>query len=349
MSAQSDSVFKMEVQGRVSSLVGSHSSRSMLVTTMLNGCHTFRFKNSDDGSTFNGFSESQIETFPAETVGSQPFLCSCLSEDGSRIFLGSSTGEVTAIIRSNPAGIGCAGRSGVYKHEEPLPVRSLHAFPSTDLSVLLCTDSGTAVIDVEAGERTWSCANIAPRGIGAVPLGEKAIAVANYDGKVLLFDTRCSSTQPYCILSVPDQITAVAVGENSAVYAGTVGGRVFRLRCIDTQPPIRDEALATGLTRSPLRSLAVQGDVVAAGDVSGKLAIIDCSEKPNPTVYWRADQLFESTSAVSEAEAEGAVDVNALQNWNNSEVTATCIQGGLIWASFCAHGSEHSDIIGIPL
>lgn len=327
------SVSKVEVLGRVSSLSFCAKNNSILCGTILNGTHVFHLSSDtrSTGATTN-ISSRQIETFSTDVTGSQPCLSSCFLNDSARIVLGSSEGDLVVLDRS------AHKKCNQYSLGETVSVRSVAAVPTYPNAVLASVDTGAQLIDTETAACLASFPSPVARTVGALVIDSFTYAVANYDGKVLLFDARNGSV-PQCILSIPDQICSFNMCPGTGtVCAGTAGGRVFRLRC-GVNDVSREEAFATGTTRSPIRSLAVSHQTVAAGDVAGRLSIIDLSDAGNPTMSWS------SQDVCGGGHDEGPSDSQRALNHSNTETTATTFSNGALWTSFSAHGSECSHLV----
>eukprot|EP00796_Vickermania_ingenoplastis_P005977 gene5977-4286_t len=333
MDSPPQTVCKIEVLGRVAALSHSQDANSILASTVLNGCHIFNLNDEFYGTKISaGIGSGDVESYPFELFGKKPFLSSCFLNSGKDFVMGSATGDVVAVSRTSRQLL----RSFV--KEDKSAIRSLHCMTNKPSCFLLCTDAGAEIIDVSEGLLA-SFDSPTPRCVGALCVDTNSVAVANYDGKVLVFDVR-NTKRPESILSVPDQICSFSMcTEQGTVCCGTVGGRIFTLRC-GKDSVTREEAFATGKTRSPIRALAVHRTTVTAGDVSGRLSVLDISDVPNPTTYWTPKRLFSS--------GRTAVQDQLTPNWDNAEVTATTITGGAAWASFAVHGMDQSYIVAVP-
>lgn len=346
----------MEVHGKVHSLAVDETTNSCLAVTVLNGAHTFFMKDNFYGDNlFSGMSASGVEGYPYATFGNDPLVSGCFVGDGQSIAVGSAAGCVTTVSRRS-RGISSSlvitlPRSGGPADSDSegrgLPVRSLAVLPGPGNHVLACTEVTTAVADVERGVTLYHLVTPVSRSVAAVPLSATCFATANYDGKVLLYDTR-DSLKPSVVLSIPDQITCLGVSPDSGeVCAGTVAGRVFTLRCAEGL--MREQAFGTGKKRAPIRSVAMYGNRIVAGDISGKLSILDASDVPNSTKYWTADTLL-NDSAVGRADDANEVSPvsDTVARWESTEVTAVTLAKGIAWAAFSRPDSDSTQVVALP-
>ncbi|KAG5472469.1 hypothetical protein LSCM1_03868 [Leishmania martiniquensis] len=335
---------RLEVVGKVSSICYDDTTSSCLVSTILNGTHVFNLDDSFYGANLAvGLSASSVESYPYHTMGEEPLMSSCFFNAGQLFAVGSSCGSVTVVSRRSRALTSC------YTAPDSLPVRTLSEFPGQSNCLLMCTERGAAVIDVERSQLRVSLANPAPgRAVAAVPLLPHTSVVANYDGKALLYDMRYGNT-PISVLSLPDQITCLATSRDaSVVCVGTVGGRVFTLRC--TEGPQREQAFGMSNRRSPVRCVAIDRGRIAAGDLSGRLALIDTADVPDPTVYWCAETLLRLPRQSSHGEAldRDLEPAGAAAACADTEVTAVALTQGTAWMSFCSSKSGASQVVAIP-
>lgn len=342
---------RVEVLGKVSSMHYDHTTSSCLVSTVLNGTHVFNLDDDFYGANLStGVSARSVETYPYHAIGDAPLLSSTFFNAGVLFAVGSSSGTVTVVSRRSRA------ITASYAAPDCLPMRSLHAVAEQPDCLLTCSERGADLIDVERSQLLASLQNpAAGRAVAAVPLAPYTFAVANYDGKVLLYDTR-QSHQAASVLTVPDQITCLNVAADTAqVCVGTVSGRVMTLRC--ALGSHKEHAFGLGMKRAPVRCIAMEGGCIAAGDLAGRLAIVDTADVPNPTVYWTAEALlraprysvvdpFESSAVATGAEAAAAAA--AAYAVAESEVTATAFAQGTAWMSFCSPKSNASHIVAVP-
>ncbi|ORC90827.1 uncharacterized protein TM35_000072510 [Trypanosoma theileri] len=273
---------RFEVQGRISNMAHSDITNDCLVSTMMNGTHIFK----KDDSNYEPSTRSSIhlESFPHHIIGGDPVISSCFLSADSCIAIGTGMGSIAVISRHSRTVVRC------YTFQEETPVLSLKEVPQEPSLLLSSSPSSAEVIDIERAAVRLSFLTPKPRVIGAVAVNNNTFAVANYDGKVMLYDAR-RGREPVTILAVPDQITSISASlDSAAVAAGTVGGRVFVMRCSTSN--VREEAFGTGKVRVPIRSVSMYHGRIAAGDVSGKLTIIDTGEHPQPTKYWTAQSLL---------------------------------------------------------
>ncbi|CAJ1032036.1 hypothetical protein Q4I30_006033 [Leishmania utingensis] len=335
---------RLEVMGKVSSIHYDCVTSSCLVSTILNGTHIFNLDDTFYGANLAaGVSASSVESYPYHTMGEEPLMASCFFNTGQLFAVGSSSGSVTVVSRRSRALTSC------YATPDSLPIRALSEIPTESNCLLMCTEQGAAIIDVERSQPRVSLANPAPgRAVAAVPLQRQTFVVANYDGKVLLYDTRYRSS-PSSVLSLPDQITCLAASpDTSEVCVGTVGGRVFTLRCIEGAQ--REQAFGMSKKRSPVRCVAMDRGRIAAGDLAGRLALIDTADVPDPTVYWSAETLLRLPRQIYRA---GALDrhidtASAAAAFTNTEVTAAALAQGTAWMSFCSSKNAVSQVVAIP-
>ncbi|KAG5473236.1 hypothetical protein CUR178_03156 [Leishmania enriettii] len=335
---------RLEVVGKVSSISYDYTTSSCLVSTILNGTHVFNLDDSFYGANLAvGLSSSSVESYPYHTMSEEPLMSSCFFNAGQLFAVGSSFGTVTIVSRRSRALTSC------YAAPHSSPVRTLSEIPGEPNGLLMCTEQGAAVIDVERSQLRVSLVNPAPgRAVAAVPLQPHTLVVANYDGKALLYDMRYRSS-PSSILSLPDQITCLAASrDTSEVCVGTVGGRVFTLRC--TEGPQREQAFGMSHKRSPVRCVAIDRGRIAAGDLTGRLALIDTADVPDPTVYWCAETLLRMPRQSCHAEAldrrhEAAV---AAATFADTEVSAVALAQGTAWMSFNSSNSCASQVVAIP-
>lgn len=329
---------RLEVVGKITSMDYCETTASCLVTTILNGAHVFNVDDNFYGANLScGLSAHSVESYPYTTMGEEPLLSSCFFNKGALFAVGSSSGTLTVVSRCSRAMAAC------YTTSTCLPIRSLKAVPDEPGLLLICTEHGAEVIDVERSALHSSLVNPVPgRSVAAVALNDSTYVVANYDGMVLLYDRR-SRTTPSTVLSVLDQVTclasATATGE---VSAGTVGGRVFTLRCIESRN--REQAFATGTKRSPIRSLAMHDKRIAAGDLSGRLVLLDTSDVPDPTVYWSAETLLQPRQGVGFS----MPGTTAESSWLDTEMTAVTMGHGTVWMSLCSPHVNSSHVVAIP-
>ncbi|KPI82944.1 hypothetical protein ABL78_8039 [Leptomonas seymouri] len=338
---------RLEVQGKVSSIHYDGATASCLVSTILNGTHLFNLDDDFYGANLSvGLSASCVESYPYHAIGEAPLLSSSFFNAGQLFAVGSSSGTVTVVSRRSRAMTSC------YSTPDCLPIRSVHEVVGQPNCLLTCTERGAEVIDVERSQLRTTLGNPAPgRAVAAIPLRPYTFVVANYDGKVLLYDTRYRNT-PSSVLSIPDQITCIsATADTAEVCVGTVGGRVFSLRC--TEGPQREQAFGLSTKRSPVRCVSMDHRRIAAGDLAGRLALIDTSDVPDPTVYWSAEALLraprQSHASVCDNRDDGeAASTSASAAFAESEVTAVALAQGTAWMSFCSPKSSVSQIVAIP-
>lgn len=334
---------RMEVLGRVSSLAFSADSNACLLATVISGAHIFNMDESFYGPhLFAGMSASSVESYSARSIGEEPQLSSCFLGAGRLIALGSSRGVITVISRQSrslTARYKVVSESGFDDSASgtDLPIRSLHEVPLEPGAVLACTEHGAELVDVERCICLNTVRTPVPRAVAAVPLATPYnYAVANYDGKVLLYDIRTGSS-PTTILSIPDQITTLSVCQHTTkVCAGTVAGRAFTLRCIDGA--FREQAFGTGRKRAPITSLSIWRTKIAAGDLGGRLSIIDTADIPNPTKYWTPETL----QLPDRADSSGGVA------WEGTEVTAALLTQGIAWVTFSSPDAMQSQVVALP-
>ncbi|KPA83315.1 hypothetical protein ABB37_02976 [Leptomonas pyrrhocoris] len=342
---------RLEVLGKVSSIHYDCTTASCLVSTILNGAHVFNLDDNFYGANLAvGLSSSSVESYPYHDIGEAPLLSSSFFSAGQLFAVGSSSGTVTVVSRRSRAMTSC------YSTPDGLPIRSVHEVVSQPNCLLTCTQRGAEVIDVERSQLRTTLENPAPgRAVAAVPLSPHTFVVANYDGKVLLYDTRYRHT-PSCILSIPDQITCVSAALDTAeVCVGTVGGRVFTLRC--TEGPQREQAFGMSTRRSPVRCVSMDRGRIAAGDLAGRLALIDTADVPDPTVYWSAETLLRASrqspvdcldSCDDGAGTHARSSPSTAAAFADSEVTAVTLAQGTVWMSFGSPKSTASQIVAIP-
>ncbi|KAK7199172.1 hypothetical protein NESM_000887100 [Novymonas esmeraldas] len=337
---------RLEVLGKVSSIQYDGATSSCLVSTILNGTHVFNLDDDFYGANLAaGLSASSVESYPYHSMGEEPLMSACFFNAGQLFAVGSSSGSVTVVSRRSRALTSC------YATPDSLPIRSIREVPCQPNHLLSCTEQGAAVIDVERSQLRATLENpAAGRAVAAVPLQPHTFVVANYDGKVLLYDTRCRSS-PTSVLSLPDQITCLAASLDTAeVCVGTVGGRVFTLRC--TEGPQREQAFGMSTKRSPVRCVAMDRGRIAAGDLSGRLALLDTADVPDPTVYWSAETLLRIPRRSCHADAldtHGADAAGAAPpSFTEAEVTAVSLAQGTAWMSFCTASSSASQVVAIP-
>lgn len=376
MPNSSRTIGSAEILGRVCALSTSRDAPLLLASTVANGCHVFSLSDSIYSSpslSSAHMSNEKVETFSSEVVGKIPFLSSCWNRDDETFVLGSSQGEVVVVSRKKRKRIGSCVLTEDIQAEKSFfsssnGIRSLHSVQHHQSAVIACRDVGANVIDTSRMCSIASFTSIVPRAIGAQALDPNTVAVANYDGKVLLFDIRNSvhslgvDSKPDCIISVPDQICSFSMCEESgSVCAGTVSGRVFVLRCTNNSS-VRECAFAIGnQKRSPIRALVVEKNKVVAGDIAGRVALLDLGDRPDPTVYWTPEQLYTphdgkasalcvSSSEKSFCSFHSTSSPHFLsQNWSNAEVTGVAICGKTVWAAFCVHGADHCCLATLAL
>lgn len=375
MPRSSKALCQVEIMGRVSSLSSIDTGTPLLLaSTILNGSHVFSLSEEPcepRSSAPTGISATQVETFSSPLVEDTPFLSSCWIPNGGNVFaLGSSNGEVVAVCRKPRNRIGSCVVTGCHIQEKSFSSRilSLRAIQHRQAATLACQAGGASIVDLSRMCCTTSFADVAPRAVGALSVDSNVVAMANYDGKVLLFDVRTgthlSTTKGKadCVISVPDQICSFSMcDETGAVCAGTASGRVFVLRCCHTSS-VRERAFAIGHERrSPIRALAVKQHTVVTGDIAGRVAILDMGDNPSPTEYWTPKELFthykreREPSCVNIADEASStfmpssISSPTSPNWNNAEVTAVGICGRRVWGAFCVHGTDHSYLAGLPL
>lgn len=354
---------RMEVLGKVASLSLDPRARCCLATTILNGAHVFHTdEDSCEGSLYAGMSASRVESYPYNVFGKEPLLCGCFVGDGQSICVGSAGGSVMTVSRRSrcitgsflfSAGNRERGQIGEDSGDvRRLPVRGLAAMPDQASSaVLACTEETTAVVDVERSVMLYCLVNPVPRAVGAVPLSPSTFVTANYDGKALLYDVR-ESLEPAVVLSVPDQVSCIACCPDTAqVCVGTVAGRVFTMRC--TESAMREQAFGTGKRRSPIRSVAVFHQRIVAGDISGKLTILDASDTSRRTRYWTADDLLGRGTNEEDADGVGSTNPHtdgggAVPASKQSEVASVALAKGFVWAAFSSPDSLYSHAVALP-
>lgn len=318
---------RFEVQGRISSMTHSDTSNACLVSTIMNGSHIFSLGSSSDASAQH---VTRVESFPHHVIGGDPIVSSSFLSGDSCLAVGSSLGSIAVVSRESRSVVRC------YTFQDEAPVLSLKEVPHEPSLLLSASPIGVQVIDVERAAVQLSFTIPKPRVVGAVAVSRNSFAVANYDGKVMLYDTRCG-TEPVTVLAVPDQITSIAASPDSgAVVAGTVGGRVFVMRCLVSR--VREEAFGTGKTRSPVRCVAVQQGRLSAGDISAKLTLIDARDCPGPTTYWTADSLLPQHVVASSA-------ATAL-SWS---VSAVLLRRGSLWGALTSSECAASHVVVLPV
>lgn len=338
---------RLEVLGKVSAIHYDCTTASCLVSTILNGTHIFNLDDDFYGANLAvGLSASSVESYPYHAIGEAPLLSSTFFNAGQLFAVGSASGTVTVVSRRSRTLTSC------YASPDCLPIRTLHEVVGQPSCLLTCTERGAAILDVERSQLRETLENPAPgRAVAAAPLHPGTFVVANYDGKVLLYDTRYRHT-PSSILSLPDQVTCLSAAPDTAgVCVGTVGGRVFTLRC--TEGAQREQAFGMSTKRSPVRCVSMQGGRIAAGDLAGRLALIDTSDVPDPTVYWSAETLLRAPrrsradprDGLGSEDRDGAATSGAFAD---SEVTAVALAQGTAWVSFCSAKSSASQIVAIP-
>lgn len=379
MTNSSKSLCNIEVMGRVSSLSSiERDSPRLLASTILNGSHIFSLPESLYASCAvapTTISSIKVETFSSEVLQDTPFLSSCWCPGGADdIFvLGSSCGDVVAFSIKHRMRTGSSLLMERPPHVKTAlsssnAIRSLHRIQKHETAVLACRDIGATVLDVSHMSCVSSFPNVVPRAIGALSVDSNVVAIANYDGKVLLFDARSRTHslkiegKPECIISLPDQICSFAMCEETgAVCAGTVSGRIFVLRCFDSSS-VRECAFAVGHNkRSPIRALTVSRNKIVAGDIAGRVTVLDRGDNPCPTVYWTLKDLFippkrhGTLPGARKADPGPSVFLSSTKsgsaspNWDNAEVTAVAICGKTAWGAFCVHGTDHSYLAALPL
>ncbi|KAG5498745.1 hypothetical protein JKF63_03038 [Porcisia hertigi] len=334
---------RLEVVGKVSSIRYDCATSSCLVSTILNGTHVFNLDDDFYGANLaSGLSARSVESYPCDTVSREPLMSSCFMSAGRLFAVGSSSGTVTAVSRCSRALTSCYSTPGSF------PIRALSEIPGQPNCLLTCTEQGAAVLDVERSDLRDALENPAPgRAVAAVPLQPHTFVVANYDGKVLLYDTRYRNS-PSSVLSLPDQITCLAASlETLEVCVGTVGGRVFTLRC--TEGPQREQAFGMSNRRSPVRCVAIDRSRIAAGDLAGRLALIDTADVPDPTVYWSAERLLRlpRQSRGVDALDKPVSNTDTAAVFAGIEVTAVALAQGTTWMSFCSQKSGVSQVVAI--
>lgn len=319
-------IFRFEVQGRVSSMTYSEAGNAYLVSTIMNGTHILNMDNS--ASTRHA---TDVETFPHSIIGGDPVISSSFLSSDSYIAVGSSVGSIAIVSRSLLSVVKC------YTFPDEAPVLSLKEVPHEPSLLLSALPNAVQVIDVERATVRMSLNILKPRVVGTVAVTRNSLAVANYDGKVLLYDARCGC-DPTTILAVPDQITSVAVSQSSgALVAGTVGGRVFVMRCMMNK--VREEAFGTGKTRAPIRCVAVANGRIAAGDVSAKLTLIDSGDNPGPTMYWEGRSFLPQHTAV-------ASPTSMPSTWT---VSAVSLRRDTLWSALTSPDSPVSHVVALPI
>lgn len=337
---------RLEVLGKVSAIQYDSDTASCLVSTVLNGTHIFHLDDDFYGANLAvGLSASSVESYPYRAIGEAPLLSSAFLHAGQLFAVGSASGTVTVVSRRSRTLTSC------YASPHCLPIRTLHEVVSQPNCVLTCTERGADLIDVERSQLRASLENpAAGRAVAAAPLHSHTFVVANYDGKVLLYDTRYRHA-PCSVLSLGDQITCLSAARDTAeVCVGTVGGRVFTLRC--TEGTQREQAIGMGTRRSPVRAVAMHGGRIAAGDLAGRLALMDTADVPDPTVYWSAETLLRAPRR-SRADPRVGDDDSEVSGGDggafaDSEVTAVALAQGTAWASFSAAKGSTSQIVAIP-
>ncbi|RNF04196.1 uncharacterized protein Tco025E_08007 [Trypanosoma conorhini] len=316
--AENDGVScRFEVQGRISSMTYSDASNACLVSTIMNGTHIF---NMDDCRGLSPRYAARLESFPHHIVGGDPIISSCFLSSDSCLAVGSSVGGIVVVSRQSRSVVRC------YTFQDEAPVLSLKEVPQEPSLLLSASPVGVQVIDVERAAVRLSLTIPKPRVVGAVAATRNTLAVANYDGKVLLYDVRCGS-DPLTVLAVPDQVTSIAMSpDSSAVVAGTVGGRVFVMRCLMSN--VREEAFGTGKTRFPIRCVAMHHGRIAAGDISAKITLLDSGERPAPTTYWTAQSLLPhlaaAAPAITASWSASAVLLRKDSLWGGIDVARKC-------------------------
>ncbi|EPY26173.1 hypothetical protein AGDE_11504 [Angomonas deanei] len=162
----------------------------------------------------------------------------------------------------------------------------------------------------------------------------------------MLYDSRVGA-KVMGILSVPDQLASLSVCPNSGqACVGTVAGRVFTLRC--REGTHREEAFGTGKHRSPIVNLSFQNSTIVAGDLGGRVSIIDTSNSATSTRYWSGESLLRPREYLSNT-GKDAVNT-AGERTVDIEVTAVA-HGGAddVWTSFSTTKPLTSHIVSLPL
>ncbi|RNE98475.1 hypothetical protein TraAM80_08745 [Trypanosoma rangeli] len=317
---------RFEVQGRISSMTYSDASNACLVSTIMNGTHIF---NMGDSSGVSPQFAARLESFPHNIVGGDPIISSCFLSSDSCLAVGSSVGGIAVVSRQSRSVVKC------YTFQDEAPVLSLKEVPQEPSLLLSASPVGVQVIDVERAAVRLSLAILKPRVIGAVATSRNNFAVANYDGKVMLYDVRCGC-DPVTVLAVPDQITSITVSpDSSALVAGTVGGRVFVMRCLVSK--VREEAFGTGKTRSPIRCVAMHHGCIAAGDNSAKITLLDSGDCPAATTYWTPQSLLPHLAAASPA---------MVSSWSASSVL---LRKDSLWGALTSSESATSHVVMLSL
>lgn len=316
---------RMDVLGKVAGMSYCSHTNSCLAATILNGAHVFNLEGKPSvGALPSAFlSARSVESYPYTILGEEPLLSSCFLGDGELFALGAATGTVTVVSRHSRA------MTGSYSTQAAVPIRGLAPVPQQSAALLVCSEAGAEVIDVNKSALLFALEDPMPRAIAAVALSPSQYAVANYDGKCLLYDTRASFSA-HTVLSVPDQITSLtACPLTSRLAVGTVAGRVFTLRGVEGAA--REQAFATGRQRAPICSLSILGNQIAAGDIAGRLSLIDATPvRPGATMYWTPDRLLGKPLAAEFA------------------VTATVLTQEALWASFVSADEPDSQVVAIP-
>ncbi|EKF37799.1 hypothetical protein MOQ_001998 [Trypanosoma cruzi marinkellei] len=320
MAENDGTICRFEVQGRISSMAYGDATNACLVSTIMNGTHIFNMDSSCGAPTRY---VAQLESFPHHIIGGDPIISSCFLSSDSSLAVGSSVGGIVVVSRSSRSVVRC------YNFQDEAPVLSLKEVPHEPSLLLSASPVGVQAIDVERSAVRLSLAVPKPRVVGAVAITKNSFAVANYDGKVMLYDVRCG-IDPVTVLAVPDQITSIAVSPDSrALVAGTVGGRVFVMRCMVSK--LREEAFGTGKTRSPVRCVAMHHGRIAAGDISAKITLLDSGDCPAPTMYWTANSLLPHVVAAS--------------SWT---VSSVLLRKDSLWGAFTSSESAASHVVILP-
>ncbi|EPY25745.1 hypothetical protein STCU_04029 [Strigomonas culicis] len=330
-----ETTYRREVSDRVSSLAYSTVSRCCLATTLGSGAFMFDL-NRDIHET------EQVVTYAPSIFDFDPLVSSCfLGMKHQYIAVGSYNGGVSVLSKQSKE------NKAFYSTGYTCAVHSLQPVPHNETNVLVCTKYGAEVVDMDTNQSVVALEDPAPRAIGAVSLSPTAFAVANYDGSVLLYDSRTGS-EAVTVLSVPDQLMSLAVCEDTReVCVGTVAGRVFTLRCVHSE--LREQAFATGKVRSPVTAACIRAGKIVVGDLAGRVSIIDTTPKGAATRYWTAESLLVSHESVALRE-RSPQQPHAARPAVDAEVTALSLAEDSVWVSFSTnHPEMTSHVIPLPV
>ncbi|KAG8342084.1 hypothetical protein ERJ75_000728500 [Trypanosoma vivax] len=329
---------RFEVQGLVSSMAHGSSSPVCLVSTIMNGAHIFSPEGLADTCVTTSQSTICVESFPHNIIGEDPVISSRFVLGDSCFAVGSAVGSIAVVSRQSRSVVRC------YTFQDGAGVLSLGEVPGEPSLLVSCSQAGVQVVDMEQAALRLTLSVPKARVVGSVAVSSSIVVVANYDGKVMLYDMRKGS-EPVVVLVVPDQITSVSPSTHlGAVAVGTVSGRVFILRC--SAGSVREEAFAIGKERAPIRSLSVYEKQIAAGDICGKLTLLDCNESPSPTRQWSAQMLLPPLASQPPFSAAAAQETGDNSLWS---VSGVALQKDILWAALSSTGSTSSHVVVLPL